>query len=229
MSDLLRPQHPTRLLDIEQGSFATSFSTLPKYAILSHRWNPNELDYSKLSNHSQDSYVYHRRPAIIPPKVFVEFTSPYGNRIQFRLTPSEKFNQFCRVAYEKYGCRYVWMDSACIVQDDIEELDKSIFSMYWWYKNAYVCIVYLFDAFTLKSLMASSWFTRSWTLQELLAPKRLSFYYGDWTRVSECRFDVLRGTEMTEEHLNIGNFDPGPRGHDLRARVALAAGRFPCD
>ena len=51
--------------------------------------------------------------------------------------------------------------------------------MFKWYKDSHVCLVYLSDVETadLESdeLWSSSWFSRGWTLQELLAPGLLVF------------------------------------------------------
>lgn len=72
--------------------------------------------------------------------------------------------------------------------------------MFRWYKDAYVCYAYLEDVpgdcpaldgdFThprqmgwVETLEASKWFTRGWTLQELIAPKRLYFYGHAWNRI----------------------------------------------
>ena len=65
--------------------------------------------------------------------------------------------------------------------------------MFDWYQNADVCLVYLQDvdssldpaapAITPGSLRASDWFTRGWTLQELVAPLVVSFHGGDWRSI----------------------------------------------
>ncbi|KAK1659938.1 hypothetical protein BDP55DRAFT_754968 [Colletotrichum godetiae] len=47
---------------------------------------------------------------------------------------------------------------------------ESINSMFKWYRDAKLCIVYLSD-----------WFCRGWTLQEMLAPRDLNFFDGTWT------------------------------------------------
>lgn len=60
--------------------------------------------------------------------------------------------------------------------------------MYQWYARAAVCYAYLedvhrpavlFDGLS-KAFKGSKWFTRGWTLQELLAPARVAFFTGDW-------------------------------------------------
>jgi hypothetical protein len=53
--------------------------------------------------------------------------------------------------------------------------------MYRWYEDAAVCYAYLSDIpFTdpidLTILSKSRWFTRGWTLQELIAPTKVVFF-----------------------------------------------------
>lgn len=73
--------------------------------------------------------------------------------------------------------------------------------MYTWYRQADVCYAYLADVDTATSVMTcnntldylqfdrnglfarSRWFTRGWTLQELIAPRFVEFYAADWTEI----------------------------------------------
>ncbi|KAK0386524.1 hypothetical protein NLU13_6359 [Sarocladium strictum] len=67
----------------------------------------------------------------------------------------------------------------------MSELAESINSMFRWYNIAAVCIAFLgdFDASggDWKLLDQARWFTRGWTLQELVAPQEVFFYDKDWT------------------------------------------------
>jgi hypothetical protein len=55
--------------------------------------------------------------------------------------------------------------------------------MYDWYWQAEVCYAYLSDVLD-KVFGESAWFSRGWTLQELLAPIVVEFYSADWREVS---------------------------------------------
>ena len=64
--------------------------------------------------------------------------------------------------------------------------------MFRWYRDAAICYIYLADVEItagpdpqdLESRIAMSrWFTRGWTLQELLAPRQACFYSADWSRL----------------------------------------------
>ncbi|KAF5516576.1 Vegetative incompatibility protein HET-E-1 [Colletotrichum siamense] len=63
--------------------------------------------------------------------------------------------------------------------------------MFRWYKESSICYVYLADVsghngeVDLDQFHKSRWFTRGWTLQELLAPGSLRFYDCDWCSLGE--------------------------------------------
>ncbi|KAF4852534.1 Vegetative incompatibility protein HET-E-1 [Colletotrichum siamense] len=63
--------------------------------------------------------------------------------------------------------------------------------MFRWYKESAICYVYLADVsghngeVDLEQIQRSRWFTRGWTLQELLAPRSLRFYDCGWSLLGE--------------------------------------------
>ncbi|KAF5847063.1 hypothetical protein GGP41_003309 [Bipolaris sorokiniana] len=91
---------------------------------------------------------------------------------------------FCDIQAQRDGLQYFWIDTCCINKDDKAELSQAIQSMFRWYQNARTCYVYLSDVRTKKRrfeetvngpdwqamFRSSRWFTRGWTLQELIAP-----------------------------------------------------------
>jgi hypothetical protein len=98
--------------------------------------------------------------------------------------------RFCGQQAQQDGLQYFWVDTCCIDKADKAELSHAIRSMFRWYRNAARCYVYLSDVsarkrksddmltrFTWESAFRSSrWFTRGWTLQELLAPNTVEFF-----------------------------------------------------
>ena len=92
--------------------------------------------------------------------------------------------KFCVAQAARDGLRYSWVDTCCINKADFTELSKAINSMFRWYHEATRCYVYLSDvpdpnnpASTAESaFLKSRWFTRGWTLQELIAPKSVQFF-----------------------------------------------------
>jgi hypothetical protein len=66
--------------------------------------------------------------------------------------------------------------------------------MFRWYKDAWVCFAYLSDMTeSQSSFQRSRWFSRGWTLQELIAPKDIVFFDHQWqlAGTKETRADDL--------------------------------------
>jgi hypothetical protein len=98
--------------------------------------------------------------------------------------------KFCGEQAAKDGLQYFWVDTCCIDKSDPAELSKAINSMFRWYRNAKKCYVYLMDVSTPGNnahvqayqsmwevaFRSSKWFTRGWTLQELIAPAVVEFF-----------------------------------------------------
>jgi hypothetical protein len=103
------------------------------------------------------------------------------------------------------------------------ELSEAINSMFAWYRNAVVCYVYLNDVRygeedeVHRQLRRCVWFSRGWTLQELVAPRKLCFVDKNWT-----------GTLGDEESLGkvlaeisgIGRQADGSSDFDSRSRLS---------
>ncbi|KAF2161449.1 hypothetical protein M409DRAFT_37552, partial [Zasmidium cellare ATCC 36951] len=125
----------------------------PPYAVLSHRWKDGEL--------SHDDFLHGRRK------------DSQGHH---------KVVEACRLAKSR-SRDYIWIDSICIDKKSSAELSEAINAMFAWYKAAVECYAYLSDVDWTSSmdlLGKSRWFTRGWTLQELLAPKQVLFYDSNW-------------------------------------------------
>jgi hypothetical protein len=80
--------------------------------------------------------------------------------------------------------------------------------MFRWYKNSEICYAYLSDTKD-GTITKSSWWSRGWTLQELLAPKTVIFYSKSWeqlgTKGSFAR-QISQSTGIDERALE--KFDP---------------------
>ena len=96
----------------------------------------------------------------------------------------------------KYGCNYVWFDSGCIDKSSSSELEESIRSMFNWYRNSKICIVHLANTIHLSDLRRDPWFTRGWTLQELLAPKRVKFFRKSWQHLTRHSIDNDKDSDL---------------------------------
>ncbi|KIO05949.1 hypothetical protein M404DRAFT_509198 [Pisolithus tinctorius Marx 270] len=90
---------------------------------------------------------------------------------------------------------WLWVDTCCIDKRSSAELSEAINSMYRWYQNSQRCYVYLGDvddsAFPTKQDFSRpgwvngwpEWFSRGWTLQELIAPAALEFFNKNWVSI----------------------------------------------
>lgn len=146
-------------------------SDVPSYAILSHTWSDQEVTLQEWAKYRQE----HHHEETSGPR----FRDSSGR---------EKIESFCRVA-RRDDHNHVWIDTCCIDKTSSAELTESINSMFQWYKKATVCYAYLSDLDPISSSTPSSfyeaakschWFTRGWTLQELIAPRILRFYDCGW-------------------------------------------------
>jgi len=166
-------------------------SDLPDYAILSHTWGSDEDEVS--FQELQELLASRIRQPNGP------FAHPIAKKRGFA-----KIKDSARLA-KSQGFSYIWIDTCCINKTSSAELSEAINSMFRWYRNAAVCYAFLDDvewaseydhrAFVrefshqrdsregrpiIQSLRQSRWFTRGWTLQELIAPHNVEFYSSNW-------------------------------------------------
>ncbi|EIW76435.1 hypothetical protein CONPUDRAFT_131062 [Coniophora puteana RWD-64-598 SS2] len=92
------------------------------------------------------------------------------------------WNMLCNEALHQ-GIPFSWIDTCCIDKTSSAELDESIRSMFRWYRNSSVCIIHLAQTSSVMDMEKDEWFRRGWTLQELLAPRKIQFFDADWTRL----------------------------------------------
>ena len=134
-------------------------SEIPPYAILSHTWGTEEV-------------------------TFADIVEARG-----RTKAGYEKIQFCAQQAAKDGLQHCWVDSCCIDRSSSAELSEAINSMFRWYQNAKCCYVYLTDVSKngwdgktgstgswISAFRKSRWFTRGWTLQELIAPSSVEFF-----------------------------------------------------
>jgi len=135
---------------------------LPPYAILSHRWVDGEPTYQEV----QQGTAHHKK--------------------------GYQKIEFCEQQAKKNGLAHFWVDTVCIDKQSSAELHEAITSFFQWYQQAEICYVYMDDVSSTGSgFQKSKWFTRGWTLQELIAPKTVEFFTPE---------GHLIGTKKTLEH-----------------------------
>jgi hypothetical protein len=183
----------------EDDSFElTTFddNSAPPYAILSHTWTADqEVTYKELledTGRNKSGYAKLR---------------------------------FCGERAAAEGLEYFWVDTCCIDKTTSDELSTAINSMFRWYQRAARCYVYLTDVSVPEGVVNpeiyrisweqafrhSRWFTRGWTLQELLAPDKVEFFSRESKRlgsrisleqeiheITMIPAEALRGQKLSE-------------------------------
>lgn len=157
-----------RLLALDECDLVTGHLSLrtfngtdiPAYAILSHRWTDDEVlfkDIEDKTSHDRAGYF----------------------KLQGAISQARAD-----------GYAYLWDDTCCIDKSSSAELSEAINSMWVWYQEAATCYAYLCDVPSCAEdpdfeaqVRSSGWFTRGWTLQELIAPRHVDFYNGSWASI----------------------------------------------
>jgi hypothetical protein len=169
----------------EQEELPEDLSPTPPYAILSHTWLSNgpegvrEITYQDLKT----SYLKLRHGGL-------------------KRAGWSKLVRYCDRS-AKDGWDWAWMDTCCIDKTNPADTEEAINAMFRWYQGAGICYAYLSDVElpdnddqkditdqaddrleALKhSFCMSTWFSRGWTLQELLAPDYLVFLDQKWRHI----------------------------------------------
>ncbi|PMD33356.1 HET-domain-containing protein [Hyaloscypha variabilis F] len=143
---------------------------LPPYAILSHTWGDDEVTCQDITSWS----VQRTKAGYSKAKGY------------------SKIKYCCTQAFED-GLEWSWIDTCCIDKTSSAELSEAINSMFRWYQKACMCYAYLADVLkdtnpnedplVPEEFSRSRWFTRGWTLQELVAPKNVVFYSRSWKNI----------------------------------------------
>ncbi|OCK73542.1 HET-domain-containing protein [Lepidopterella palustris CBS 459.81] len=157
--------------------------TIPPYAILSHTWGADAEEVT-----------------------FEDMTNGTGKD-----KPGYEKIRFCGEQAGEDDLQYFWIDTCCINKTNYTELSQAIKSMFRWYRNATRCYVYLLDVSSPpfhtndefnprpweSDLWKSKWFTRGWTLQELLAPSSVEFFSRECKRLGDKRSLMQQIHEIT--------------------------------
>ncbi|KAF5863659.1 hypothetical protein ETB97_009592 [Aspergillus alliaceus] len=198
-----------RLLNARTFQLVEFVGNPPPYAILSHTWSTQEVSFQAILSGG----AYYMRG----------FWKIHG---------------CCEKALED-NLEYVWVDTCCIDKSSPAELSEAINSMFEWYKNAHVCYVYLEDVdvefpysrnegpnywtYTPDG-SPSRWYTRGWTLQELLAPSNVVFYNTRWDRIGTKRQLLREISDITKiDEMNLIEF--GIRPTSVGQKMSWAANR----
>lgn len=171
------------LKDDGEFSLIEFVRNIPPYAILSHTWGTDEEEVA-----------------------FKDFVGGTGKG-----KDGYRKIEFCGKQAASNGIRFSWVDTCCIDKSSSAELSEAINSMFRWYHNAAQCYVYLSDVSTARHInneassqwtwklafRKSRWFTRGWTLQELVALTSVDFFSAESERLGDRNSLVQEIHEIT--------------------------------
>ena len=117
---------------------------------------------------------------------------------------------------------------------------RPIEGMFRWYEASSVCYVYLADIWTWNMFTKedqfwednqqarfkqSRWFTRGWTLQEMIAPANVEFYAKDWTEIGS-KFSISnRLARITNVEESLLRGQRSLHDYNVAERMSWAAKR----
>jgi hypothetical protein len=196
-----------RLINVNDCSLSEFIGrTVPQYAILSHTWGDDEVSFKDIQN-----------------------LNAARSKAGFK-----KIDLCCKQAKEDHF-EWVWVDTCCIDKTSSAELSEAINSMFRWYSEAMVCYAYLSDVsisyndkpedFDLGTLRKSRWFTRGWTLQELLAPLTVQFFTRSWSYIGSKKQLAPLLSEITGISVKILDHSLSPLDQTVYDRMHWASRR----
>jgi hypothetical protein len=135
----------------------------PSYGILSHTWGKDEITFVDMVRYNEGD-------------------EEQRARVEKKLG-WKKIRFMQNITRDVKEINHFWVDTCAIDKSSSAELSEAINSMFRWYRRAHACYAYLTDilspdltghgAFEFKH---AKWFTRGWTLQELIAPNTVLFF-----------------------------------------------------
>ena len=194
-----------RLIDVKTLQLRTfKDSEIPPYAALTHTWGADEATFYDITRHDGQAKL------------------------------GSKIRECCRKAIED-NIDYAWIDTCCIDKSSSAELSEAINSMFRWYGNAARCFAYLFDvrcrpgdpSFEAE-FAACRWFTRGWTLQELIAPEDVRFFNAHWELIGskQSLAEVIARITGVSKEVLLARYVPSfMQSISIATRMSWAANR----
>ncbi|KAI6017469.1 heterokaryon incompatibility protein-domain-containing protein [Pisolithus marmoratus] len=175
------------------------------YAILSHRWGA-EVNYDEMTG-------------------LMKMDEGERDAVRHR-AGYKKIIKSCEQAMRD-GHGLLWVDTCCIDKQSSAELSEAINSMYQWYQDAQVCYAYLHDVDDKFSASNGwpEWFSRGWTLQELIAPKEVQFFNKDWVCIGDKWSLAPKLESITQIPCNVLRDGLASTSPSVAQIMSWAAGR----
>lgn len=206
-----------RLLNTKSLEFGEFFDIeIPKYAILSHRWGENEVLYKEFRKGKASEgpgLNKIRESCALAAKHGLEWiwidTCCIDKRSSAEL--SEAINSMYKW-YKQSAVCYVYLADVCYSPSDVSILrdiqDRSLNhpQVIYDYGDGPPAFSTFHEWNALKQeFRNSSWFSRGWTLQELLAPRDINFFDKRWTFIGDrqqLKDDISEITDIAIDYLS---------------------------
>lgn len=162
-----------------------------KYGILSHCWGDpkEEVQFKEMD-------------------ALIRMGGPVRKKLRQR-SGYQKIHKSCEQAW-KDGLAWLWVDTCCINKESSAELSEALNSMFRWYEDSARCYVFLHDL-DAKNIPTTSnekmfpnssgwpkWFSRGWTLQELVAPNVVHFFNKAWQYIGDKKNHAQTISSITQ-------------------------------
>jgi hypothetical protein len=174
-----------------------SDGNIPPYAILSHTWGDDECTLQQMDDPNVTKRKGYKKIQLCCEQALKD--GPQWAWVDTYVVRKFKFNPSSLAFF-----------SCCIDKTSTAELSEAINSMFRWYRQASVCYAYLSDVTEVTGISRSRWFTRGWTLQELVAPAIVRFYNSTWQCLGSklgLREEIQEITNVEKDILSHGNID----------------------
>ncbi|KAK3676912.1 hypothetical protein LTR78_003116 [Recurvomyces mirabilis] len=193
-----------RLLNVKTLKFEDFLGDrIPHYVILSHRWGEDEISFKDFRKHQHPQNPGYK-----------------------------KVLEFCSFAKAR-GREWVWIDTCCIDKRSSAEVSEAVNSMFAWYKQSRECFALLSDVPSLghdrerilEYMRQSQWFSRGWTLQELLSPPYVTFISRHWEIIGDrlALADMIHNITGIPKQTLVDNDTLS--SHSVAQRISWAAKR----
>jgi hypothetical protein len=210
-------------LEMEEYSEADA----PPYVIMSHTWGKDEVTFQEWNSLNREHL------STLKPGGFLKIKRCCEVVLLGEMNAAEATVNHC------------WIDTCCIDKTSSSELSEAINRMFRWYEKSVACFVYLSDVslltiedldtyissnshnklYEIEEFAYSRWWTRGWTLQELIAPDNLYFFNASWQELgNKSDYSVLIH-DITDIPEHVLKFQHTFRRCSLARRMSWASHR----
>ncbi|KAK0711905.1 hypothetical protein B0H67DRAFT_586544 [Lasiosphaeris hirsuta] len=214
---------------------------VPEYAILSHMWTDEEISYQdyvwmdEFRDDVADGLV-DEMPRKTRKKLQARYAALTRKAGYIKI---QRFIECCRTGQDherKQGkpptFSHAWVDTCCINRESSAEVAEAVTAAWAYYADTAACIAFLGDVggseMPNAEFYRSRWFTRGWTLAELLAPHDVALVNRDWDEITARSLSarvIAKATGIDPEYLAKTHDRAPPRQAPVATKMMWASTR----